>query len=869
MKKMLLVDGNSMLFRAFYATFTARSMTTTSGIPTNAVYGFSMMLNKALQLINPDALLVAFDCGKHTFRHNLFEDYKGGRKQAPEELVIQFSLIRDYLDAMNVVRYEKEEIEADDIIGSLVKKYHDWDINVLTSDRDLLQLIDATTSVWLMKKGMTDIEKMTVEALHEKLGLTPEQICDLKGLMGDASDNIPGIPKVGEKTALKLLEEYHTLENLLDHTDQLKGKLQENVIQYQDQARLSKQLATIKVDVEIPFEVDHFLFRPNYTTLLQFYKTYEMNSLAKKLEESSNFVQDESCQREELAIEEVKACPTSFYEGTTFLVLDQDIDSVYFSQVYGLALANQGEAVYLTIQDVKKDQALLDYLASDKKKIVYDSKGLYHLANHADLVIRGIEADAMIAAFLCDSTLTSHAKIEEKFGFARTITRDVVYGKAGKMKLPQLDQQMTLCAQQLQLIEKLWQDSEAKLQEMEMNDLFYNLEMPLTWVLYKMEKEGIVVDQEKLDEIAQETLKRLDSLSKSITYHAGHEFNINSPKQLGEVLFDELQLPTSGKKRSTSADVLEKLQGFHPIIEDLLEYRKYQKMYSTYSEGLKKYVHQDGRIHTIYNQCSTQTGRLSSTEPNLQNISVRDEEAREIRKAFLPSEGRVLVSADYSQVELRVLAHMAKEHGLINAFKTHLDIHAKTAMDVFGVSEQQVDSLMRRQAKAVNFGIVYGISDFGLSQNLDITRAKAKEFIEKYLQSYPHISTYMEEIVESCRKNGYVTTMLGRRRDIPEIHDKNFMIREFGKRAAMNAPIQGTAADLIKLAMIQIDKKLQEKQMKSRMILQVHDELIFDVEVEELEEMRELIQQGMEQAMTLSVPLEAETKVGKTWYEAK
>lgn len=870
MKKMLLVDGNSMLFRAFYATF-MRPMSTSTGIPTNAIYGFAMMINKAVQIIQPDAMLVAFDKGKHTFRHELFAEYKGGRKETPDALVEQFPIVREYLEAAGIKQFEMTDIEADDIIGSMIKKYPDWDINVLSSDRDMLQLIDETTSVWLMKKGISDIEEMTVESLKEKMGITPDQIRDLKGLMGDASDNIPGIPKVGEKTALKLLEQFGTVENLIANTDQLKGKLKENVEAFKDQALLSKRLATIKTDVEIPFETEEFTFHITPEPLRQFYVRYEMNSLASKLSTqiSEQAEAEAPASQPTLTVAEVRRCPEALLQDNAILVLDQDQPSVYFADVHGLALAYQDQAVYITIEDVRQDEALLAYLAGEKTKIVYDVKACLHLADGAGLTINGMKIDAMIAAFLCDSTLTSDQKIREKFGLTETVTMDEVYGKPGKMKLPEPQLQRQLCAQKIQLIDALWKDSEPKLNEMEIVSLFYDVEMPLAVVLYKMEKEGIRIDSQTLDDIARQTQARLDALTDAIYAAAGETFNINSPKQLGEVLFDKLGLPASGKKRSTSADVLEKLLGVHPIIADLLEFRKYQKLYSTYAEGLKKYIHPDGRIHTIYNQCATQTGRLSSTEPNLQNISVRDEESREVRKAFLPSEGNVLVASDYSQIELRMLAHMADEQGLLDAFRHAVDIHTKTASDVFQIPLDQVDAKHRRQAKAVNFGIVYGISDFGLSQQLDISRAQAKEFIERYLQSYPNISKYMDQVISFCQEHGYTATMLGRRREVPEIHDKNYMTREFGKRAAMNAPIQGSAADLIKLAMIRIDKAISEKGLQSKMILQVHDELIFDALPSELDALCAIIQEGMEHAMELKVPLVAETKIGNTWYEAK
>lgn len=862
MKKMLLVDGNSMLFRAFYATLYGRPMSTASGIPTNAVFGFSSMFHKALQMIEPEAILVAFDTSKKTFRTEMFTEYKGTRKELPEELIIQFPMIRDFLDAFDIPRYEVVGYEADDIIGSMVELYKDWDINILSSDKDLLQLIDETTSVWLMKKGLSEIQKMDLVALYEQYQLTPNQIPDLKGLMGDSADNIPGVPGVGEKTALKLLSEFHDIENLYEHTDKIKGKLHENIVTYRKQALLSKQLATIIRQVEIPLTIDQLLFKPNYAKLNDFYRLYEMNSLVKK------FADEPTNKQVEIVFKQVHTCPVALLHGGVALYFDHDDFSYYNASLYGLAISDGKETFYLTLEDVRVDEKLLAFLANDESKIVFDNKKNRHILAAHHLVVNGLNFDLMIAASLCDSLLTDWNRIMNQYQIQEDLNEVVIYGKSNKPKFAELEQQIEFSCRRAQTYVQLSQQLRDKLKELNLESLFNDLEMPLSSVLYEMEKQGICVDIKVLDEIALITQKKLDELTVKIYEHAGCEFNINSPKQLQEILFERLQLP-SNKKKSTSVEVLEKLVHVHPIISDLMEYRTYQKLFSTYAEGLKKYIFKDSKIHTIFNQCATQTGRLSSSEPNLQNISVRNEEAKEIRKAFLPSPGRLLVSADYSQVELRVLAHMADEHELIEAFKSKLDIHTKTAMDVFGVKKDEITSTMRRQAKAVNFGIVYGISDFGLSQQLGITRHEAQTFIDQYLYSYPNIQTYMDATVNFCQEKGYVLTLLNRRREIKEIHDKNYMMREFGKRAAMNAPIQGTAADLIKLAMIKIDQRMKEKACQSTMILQVHDELIFDVVEDELEMMKEIIQQGMETAMQLKAPLVAECSVGKNWYDAK
>lgn len=867
MKKLLLVDGNSMLFRAYYATIYGRPMTTSKGIPTNAIFGFASMFQKALDIVQPDSVLVAFDSGKHTFRHDIYAEYKGGRKETPEELIVQFSLIRDYLDAFHITRFEIPSIEADDIIGSMSKKYPDWDINILSSDRDLLQLVDDTTSVWLMKKGISDIEENTVDSLKETMGISPEQIIDLKGLMGDASDNIPGIPGVGEKTALKLLADYGTVENLLEHKEELKGKLKEKVVEFEEQARLSKTLATIKIDVDLPITADDCKYDPNYQTLVSFFNEMEMKSLVKKYEQ---LVTNEPSINEEkkMMYQVVETCPKELLSDDVVISLDCSNTHPVYTELFGIALLKDNQCVYMDIEHMRKDQDLLTWLKSEHSKICYDSKLVYHTFASSKIDIEGIAFDTMIATFLCDSTLTSWERIRTAYDFNETLRKEEVYGTIVKPKLPDFNEQVKFACEQAHFSKQLEMNCRPLIEEYKMNELFYELEMPLAKILFNMEQEGVLIDSPVLDEIASETLKKIEEYSKRIMGYVGEEFNLNSPKQLAEVLFDKLGLP-GNKKRSTSVDVLEKLQGFHPIVDDLMEYRKVQKLYSTYAEGLKKYIGQDNRIHTIYNQCATQTGRLSSSDPNLQNISVRDEQARIIRKAFIPSPNNVLIASDYSQVELRMLAHMANEKGLIDAFNSDLDIHTKTAMDVFKVSKDEVTSQLRRQAKAVNFGIVYGISDFGLSQQLGISRKEAQSFIDNYFEAYPGIHAYMDKVIEDCKENGYVTTLLNRRREIKEIHDKNHMVREFGKRAAMNAPIQGSAADLIKIAMIHIQREMTEQKVKSKMILQVHDELIFDVVQDEIELMKNLIQTGMEKAMDLRVPLVAECQVGSTWYEAK
>ncbi len=867
MKKLMLVDGNSMLFRAYYATAYGKKMTTSKGIPTNAVFGFANMLQKAIDLENPDSILVAFDAGKHTFRHELYQDYKGGRKPAPDDLVPQFQLVRDFLDAYHIRWVEMQDIEADDLIGTMAKISNEYNTVIFTTDHDMLQLVDDTTHVLLMKKGITDMDEMTTEKMKEEMGIEPIQIIDLKGLMGDKSDNIPGIPGIGEKTALKLLSDYHTVEGVLEHEDELKGAMQKKVKENHESALLSKKLATIRRDVSLDFGPDDCKFDPDYKSLVNFLETLDMKMLASRY---SSMISAESHEDVEAVTEHfkrVEKVPSSIYENSYCIYGDDDHAGFMTARLRGVAVCNDKECVYIDIENLKKDNAFIESL-NKKKARGYDIKRLMHVFRN-----EGIESsfldDAMIMASLVDSTLTSTEKINERFSLSTTDSYEDIYGKPNKpILIIDEEKQTRFACQTVRNISRIFQACENKITEYDMTHLYRDIELPVSAILADMETEGITCDVTILDEIAERTKNSIDLLQQQIYSDAKKEFNINSPKQLAEVLYDDLGLYT-GKKRSTSADVLEKLIGAHPIVEKILAYRKLAKIYSTYAEGLKKYIYKDGKIHTIYNQAATTTGRLSSSEPNLQNISVRDELGKEIRKAFLPEKGCVLLSSDYHQIELRMLAHMADETSLIDAFCNNIDIHTKTAMDVFNVEQDEVTSDMRRQAKTVNFGIVYGISDFGLSEQLGVSVKQARDFIQTYYEKYPRILTYMNELVENCERDGYVTTLLNRRREIPEIHDKNRMVKEFGKRAAMNAPIQGSAADLIKIAMIHIDEAMKQNHVRSKMILQVHDELIFNVPEDEIEVMTKLISDGMEHAMTLKVPLSAECSIGHDWYEAK
>lgn len=857
MKKLLLLDGNSMLFRAYYATLYSHRMTTSNGIPTNAIFGFIMMLNKAIDTIKPDGILVAWDAGKKTFRHDKFEAYKGTRKPIDEELIVQFPIAREFLDTAGICRFEIEGYEADDIIGSMAKSHPEVQTTILTSDRDLLQLVDDSTSVLLMKKGITDMELMDAAHFEEKYGLQPLQIIDLKGLMGDSSDNIPGVAGVGEKTATKLLQQYASVENVYAHIDEIKGKLKEKLEKDKDNAFMSKELATIYTNVKLPFEIDQVSFEGYKESVNDFYKKYEMRSLMTTTPVASKSAWPiKNVTSIDLDEEDLLLMPVCTKE--SFLI----------QKLYGFMIPYKEEILYLRVEDALED-AGFKKLLQRKDLRTWDVKETNHLLDRYGFTTVDFKEDLHIACFLLHSQATDldvlvlalHIQLPESFHDLSKKQKSVeAYAEQRMVPVMQVFTE-EIAKKEKSILEKLKEDN--------LMELYENIEKPLIPILYHMENEGIDIDEHTLDEIGQATSLKMKELSNEIYGYADKIFNINSPKQLASVLYDDLGLKGGGRKRSTSAEVLEKLRGVHPIIESLLDYRKFSKIMSTYIEGLKKHIQPDQKIHTTFNQTMTQTGRLSSSDPNLQNISVRDEEGREIRKAFVAKEGHVLLSADYSQIELRMLAHMANETHMIQAFQEDVDIHNKTATLIFHCQSDEVDSSMRRIAKTVNFGIVYGQTAFGLSTQLKISRKEATEFMDSYFASYPNIHQFMNTLIEQCKENGYVETLFHRRRMIPEINDKNFMTREFGKRAAMNAPIQGSAADLIKIAMIRVNEAMKKANVKSKMLLQIHDELIFEVPEEELDQMKALVKEAMENAMELRVPLKASIQAGKTWYEAK
>lgn len=858
MKKLLLLDGNSMLFRAYYATLYTHRMTTSNGIPTNAVYGFVMMLNKAIDIIEPDEILVAWDAGKPTFRHKQFSAYKGTRKPLDEELIVQFPIVREYLDAAGIKRYEQEGYEADDIIGSMAKCCKDVQTTILTSDRDLLQLIDATTHVLLMKKGLSEMDLMDEQNLLDTYGITPSQVIEMKGLMGDTADNIPGVQGVGEKTALRLLNQYSTVENVYAHIDEVKGKLKEKLEKDKDNAFMSLELATIYTEMELPFELCDCEFSGIQEAVNGFYEKYEMRSLVNRTKQTKNekWPLKEVDHFEMIQDEDVMIVPVCSQEP----YLDQ--------KLYGFMVPLDKTIYYISVENALED-ANFKKLLEKKKIITWDTKEMMHLLDRYGFKWNEFSDDLHIAGFLLNSTATDSDALIEALHISLPESFHDVSKKTKEEPAYSVTREKSICHSLTQQLFEKRSEIRSSLKSQNVISLYEDIEMPLAYVLFSMEKEGISIQESFLDEYGALLNQKLDELAQQIYGHAGMIFNINSPKQLANVLFDELNLSGGGKKRSTSADVLEKLRGKHPIIEDILEYRKIAKVLSTYIDGLKKHIRSDEKIHTCFNQTMTQTGRLSSSDPNLQNISIRDELGKEIRKAFVAQEGYHLLSADYSQIELRMLAHMANEDHMIRAFNEGLDIHTKTATLIFGCTPEEVDDQKRRIAKTVNFGIVYGQTEFGLSSQLHITRKEAGEFMQMYFDSYPKIHQYMNQLIDFCKENGYVETLFHRRREIPEINDKNFMTREFGKRAAMNAPIQGSAADLIKIAMLKMDKALKNANVQSKMLLQIHDELIFLVPDNELDLMQNLVKDTMENAMELKVPLKASISVGKSWYEAK
>ena len=869
---MLLLDGNSLAYRAFFAL---PLLTNESGIHTNAVYGFTMMLQKILDEEKPTHMLVAFDAGKTTFRHTTFGEYKGGRQKTPPELSEQFPYLRKLLTAYQIPQYELEMYEADDIIGTLSKQAEKEgdEVVIVSGDKDLTQLSSDTTTVYITRKGITDIEKYTPAHIQEKYGLSPLQIIDMKGLMGDASDNIPGVPGVGEKTAIKLLLEHHSVDGVYEGIDSLKGKLKEKLVANEELAKLSKELATIETNAPITVGLDFLAYNgPNMDEVIKIWQELAFKTLLEK----TSYTQEEETKTEINFIQLTEI--TSEHLSDEMAVHLELYDEQYHSaDMLGIALVDDKNAYFIKVEDAFSSTTFRSWLMDEtKKKQLVDSKAALAAFRRKDILLDGVEFDFVLAAYIVNPGITSDdvAVLSREFGYTDVLSNEQVYGKGAKKSVPGDAELGEHIVRKAMAVWKLRTVMDDKLKENEQYELYHDLELPLATILGKMESDGVKVDRQTLVDIGEDLAGKLTEIEQTIYHAAGENFNINSPKQLGVILFEKLGLPPLKKTKtgySTAADVLEKLEGKHEVISHILLYRQLGKLQSTYIEGLLKEIHKtDGKIHTRYQQALTQTGRLSSINPNLQNIPVRLEEGRKIRKAFVPSQpGWILFAADYSQIELRVLAHMSDDEQLIDAFRNDLDIHTKTAMDVFHVEADAVTSDMRRAAKAVNFGIVYGISDYGLSQSLSITRKEAAEFIERYLESFPGVKVYMDEIVREAKQQGFVTTILNRRRYLPDITSSNFNLRGFAERTAMNTPIQGSAADIIKKAMIDMADRLEKENLQAKMLLQVHDELIFEAPPEEISILEKIVPEVMEHAIELKVPLKVDYAFGPTWYDTK
>ena len=873
MDKIILLDGNSLSYRAFYAM---PALQNKSGLYTNSVYGFTLMLERMLEDIKPKYALVAFDKGKQTFRHKTYKDYKGTRDKTPSELVEQFGYVRELLDSYGIKYEEHFDYEADDIIGSYAKlaEKAGLEVIIISGDKDLTQLASDNITIYYTRRGVTEVDHYTPEFINEKYGLSPEQIIDMKGLMGDKSDNIPGVAGIGEKTAIKLLAEYKTVENVLDNIDNISGKkLKERLAEGKEDALLSKELATIFTEVPVENKLEDLTFSENRSKKKELFEKLEFVSFLKKLAENNDVDVDGKEEKELEIINADEKTELSFENSS--LHIECFTEDYHNSDVVNIAVYKD-ENVYIFSEDnFFENKFVRNYLESDAEKVVYDYKKILYIAKRNGISdIAGNVFDVKIASYLLDVTVkTELDKIV--FNTLGNIIKseEEIYGKGVKRTLPTNEILYPYLAQVVKSIFDLKEIQSARLKEENMDSLYKNIEVKVARVLANMEYEGIHVSKKVLEDMSDELDERIKILEASIYTLAGSEFNIASPKQLGIVLFEDLGLPPVKKTKtgySTSVEVLEQLQHSHEIIPLIMEYRVLTKLNSTYAKGLVKDITRKGKIHTRYEQTLTQTGRLSSVNPNLQNIPTRIEEGKKIRKAFIPaSDDRVILSIDYSQIELRVLAHMAQDKGMIDAFTHDLDIHTKTASEVNGVSLDEVTSTMRREAKAVNFGIVYGISDFGLSNNLGITRKRAKEFIDKYLETFSGVNKYMTDIVEFAKEHGYVETLYNRRRALPEINAKNKIVASLNARLAMNTPIQGTAADIIKLAMINAFDYIEKTKVDAKLLLQVHDELIFDVNKDVVDEFTIEMVKIMEEAVELDVKLKAEASSGSSWYDTK
>ena len=878
---LIIIDGNSIINRAFYAL---PDMSNSDGLKTNAIFGFVRMMFKIIEDYQPTHMSVAFDKKAPTFRHKQYADYKAGRKKMPDELGQQLEPLKELLDKFNINRLELAGYEADDIIGTVAKlgEENNFKVYIVTGDKDAIQLASHKTTTLITKKGVGEVEEYNYDSVVERYEMTPTQFIDLKGLMGDKSDNIPGVPGVGEKTGIKLLKQYSTIENLIEHTDELKGSIKKKIEENKELALMSKELATIITNVPLDIKLEDLEYGDyNKDDVIEKFKEFGFTSLISKLLEMDG---GETSIKEEVNlkvqhldnvedfIEKAKENKKVIIDviGREGNILDKKVINVFLSL--------DGEEIYYINEDeLSKIESLLS--DSEIKKHGYDLKEDYILLKPYEIELNVMDFDITIAEYLIDSkSSTSYecSAIAMKYLTRKIKSKEDLLGKGAKAKKfdeIEFDELSAYIGDILNTVNGVYPKMEEKLKETEMDGLFYHVEMPLVEVLGSMEYIGMKVDKDQLNELKEKFTTIINELENEIFELAGEPFNINSPKQLGVVLFEKLGLPVIKKTKtgySTNAEVLEKLRDKHEIIDKITEYRQIVKLNSTYVEGLLKIINpKTGRIHSSFNQTITTTGRISSTEPNMQNIPVKTEMGRDIRKVFVADDNCKLVDADYSQVELRVLAHMSGDENMIDAFKHGEDIHSKTASQIFDVDIKDVTSKQRIEAKAINFGIIYGKTDFGLSQDLNIPVPTAKAYIESYFSKYPKIKEFMDNAVETATETGYATTILNRRRYIPEIKASNFIVRNQGKRFAMNAPIQGSAADIIKVAMVNVYNKLKENEMKSKLILQVHDELIVEAVDEELELAEKIVREEMENAQSMDVKLDVDLNTGNSWYETK
>ena len=867
MEKIILVDGNNLLFRSYYATaYNGNFMNNSKGFPTNALFGFVNMMNKIIAEEKPVYILVAFDKGK-TFRHEQYAEYKGGRGETPEELKKQFPIAKELLTAMGIKYYEIDNYEADDIIGTFSRMCNldpTYQGLIISSDKDLLQLITKEVGMKLLKSK--DYIRYDEKTFEEEWGIEPKKVIDLKALMGDPSDNIPGVKGIGEKTALKLLQTYGSLDGVYENIDKISGKLKEKLILDKENAYMSYELATIYTEVPLEISLEDIRYKDmDKKQLIAIYEELEFYSFLKKVKENNP---EEKKQLNYQILNHLDGIDITEDSSIYLEILGSNYHT---SKVLGIALYNPNQAYYIPLDVLKQKPSILN----NHIKYTYDYKKMYSALKWNDITVDTITFDTMIASYLLEYVIKDDiAYLANNLDYNIPFYDDMYKKLKSKNIYDETSIEETAHAALLkaQFIYETKDKFLNELKEKELLELFHEIEMPLSKVLADMELNGVYVDKHVLEEMGIEMKQQFKVLEEEIYELAGEKFNISSPKQLGEILFEKLNLEHGKKIRSgysTSIDILEKLKNEHPIINKIIEYRTLTKLYSTYIEGLENYILEDGKIHTIYTQTLTRTGRLSSIDPNLQNIPIRYEYGRMIRKAFVPSKDSVMLDGDYSQIELRIISHMAHVDALIEAFKEEKDIHTKTASDIFKISESEVTSNQRRIAKAVNFGIIYGISSFGLSENLGITPKEAKVFIDNYLESYPGIKEYMDKTIKEAYETNYVKTLMGRRRYIEELKNKNKFIKASGERIALNTPIQGTSADIIKKAMIDIDRMFKEKNIQSKMILQVHDELVFDCLKNELDEVTKIVKECMENVLNLDVPLKVELATGDNWYQAK